>query len=209
MRFRSAHSAATTASKSCRALSPPNKEARTRGPPSLALDNLTPLSADPRAQLDEFDRKRDHRFRHEPKGTEQLAPHVRSSDTREPVRPLASYAHPHSGASSRRRRCATCTRGPGYLSKPESSMIGSIPSAYCAACKPIRRRNARSAGTLQSPLTDSNRRPPPTMRPERQPVATHGNGFPYLSRFFGFSICHRLPPVAPALLHKCSIRGRP
>lgn len=27
-----------------------------------------------RAQLDEFDRKRDHRFRHEPKGAEQLAP---------------------------------------------------------------------------------------------------------------------------------------
>jgi hypothetical protein len=39
-----------------------------------------------------------------------------------------------------------------------------------------------------------------------QPMATVLACF---GRFQGRSICHQLPPVAPALLHKCSIRGRP
>ncbi len=37
-----------------------------------------------------------------------------------------------------------------------------------------------------------------TMAFPRQPVATHGNGFAYLSRFRGARICHRLPRVATA-----------
>src|SRR5918996_5713469 len=39
-----------------------------------------------------------------------------------------------------------------------------------------------------------------------QPSATV---FACLSRFRGCSICHRLPPIATALLHKCSIPCRP
>jgi hypothetical protein len=44
-----------------------------------------------------------------------------------------------------------------------------------------------------------------TMERLRQPVAAHGNGFAYLSRFRLTSTCHGLPPVAPAGLHKGSI----
>jgi hypothetical protein len=44
---------------------------------------------------------------------------------------------------------------------PESSINGSIPGAYWKPCKPIRKEKCRRAALLQSPLTDSNRRPPP------------------------------------------------
>ena len=65
-------------------------------------------------------------------------------------------------------------------------------------------RNARFAGTLQSPLTDSNRRPPPYIcaRNYRQSRATDSA---CLSHFRGARICRRSPQVASALLHKCSI----
>ena len=65
---------------------------------------------------------------------------------------------------------------------------------------------APTGGALQSPLTDSNRRPPPyhALRNDCRGVAT-GCGSACLSGFRGCSICHRLPPVAPAGLHKCSI----
>jgi hypothetical protein len=43
-------------------------------------------------------------------------------------------------------------------------------------------------------------------RNRSQPSATV---FAFLSRFRRGPICHRLPPVAPALLHKCSISCRP
>jgi hypothetical protein len=43
----------------------------------------------------------------------------------------------------------------------ESSMNGSIPTAHWSSCKFSRRRKPRFAPLLQSPLTDSNRRPPP------------------------------------------------
>src|SRR6266571_1631239 len=45
-------------------------------------------------------------------------------------------------------------------SGPESSINGSIPTAYWSACKSIRKVKPRFAGLLQSPLPDSNRRPP-------------------------------------------------
>jgi hypothetical protein len=43
----------------------------------------------------------------------------------------------------------------------ESSIIGSIPNARWQFCKRIRTQKHLLAGSLQSPLTDSNRRPPP------------------------------------------------
>jgi hypothetical protein len=47
-----------------------------------------------------------------------------------------------------------------------------------------------------------------TMALRRQPVATHGNGFPCLNRFRHCSIRDWLPRVAPALPHKRSIAWR-
>jgi hypothetical protein len=44
---------------------------------------------------------------------------------------------------------------------PESSINGSIPTARWRFRKWPRPRKSRFAGLLQSPLTDSNRRPPP------------------------------------------------
>jgi hypothetical protein len=62
----------------------------------------------------------------------------------------------------------------------------------------------RFAGLLQSPLPDSNRRPPPSMPSNRQAVATHGNGFGLFLRFLRRAICDRLRPVATTGLHKGS-----
>jgi hypothetical protein len=57
---------------------------------------------------------------------------------------------------------------------------------------------------FKSPLTDSNRRPPP-YHPKRLPWVATGCRSAYLSGFRRPPICHRLPPVAPARLHKRSI----
>ena len=43
------------------------------------------------------------------------------------------------------------------------------------------------------------------MRTRSQLLATGGNGFRLFQPFFGFPICHRLPPVATAGLHEGSI----
>ena len=94
-------------------------------------------------------------------------------------------------------------------SRSESSIIGSIPNARCWTCKPIRKRKSGFAGLLQSPLTDSNRRPPPYHRSNRQPDATHGNGFRLFPPVRAGAICDRLPPVAATGLHKGSIVSCP
>ena len=56
-------------------------------------------------------------------------------------------------------------------------------------------RNARFAGTLQSPLTDSNRRPPPYHAGHRNPRQR----FCLISAVFGVALfatrCHRLRPL--------------
>jgi hypothetical protein len=54
---------------------------------------------------------------------------------------------------------------------PEGSIKGSIPTALWRLCKCNRKKKPRFAGLLQSPLTDSNRRPPPYQEVgERMPV---------------------------------------
>jgi hypothetical protein len=75
-------------------------------------------------------------------------------------------------------------------------------SEPAAAARVTTKASAKQEKT-RSPLTDSNRRPLFTIL--TQPVATHGNGFRLISRFRGHRICHRLPPVATARLHKRSI----
>jgi hypothetical protein len=44
--------------------------------------------------------------------------------------------------------------------RPEGSIEGSIPAPCSRICKSIRNKKRHYAGLLQSPLTDSNRRPP-------------------------------------------------
>src|SRR5215216_1289335 len=80
----------------------------------------------------------------------------------------------------------------------ESSTNGSIPTAHWSPCKFSRPRKPRFPGLLESPLTDSNRRPPPyhALR-----SATGGNPrqrFWLVEPSWGFAICDRLPPVANA-----------
>src|SRR5438445_10808689 len=77
---------------------------------------------------------------------------------------------------------------------------------------PVRQRASRSepesrrrAAILQSPLTDSNRRSLLTIAPKRLPWVATACGSACLNGLRGCSICHRLPLVAPARLHKCSI----
>jgi hypothetical protein len=90
-------------------------------------------------------------------------------------------------------------------SEPESSINGCIPTAYWSSCKPAQRKalisgafaepsNGLEPSTPSLPWNDSGN--------WSQPTATV---FPYLSRFSGRRICHRLPPVATARLHKRSI----
>jgi hypothetical protein len=56
----------------------------------------------------------------------------------------------------------------------------------------------KALGETRSPLTDSNRRPLLTMRCDRQPVATDGNGFGVIPPF---SRLRDLPPLATGCSH--------
>ncbi|SRR6266852_6164513 len=95
--------------------------------------------------------------------------------------------------------------------KRSSSRKAKVRPLSCRRICPSRgrRRSRRSSvrfhgGLFESPLTDSNRRPPPYHGNGSQPTAT------VLACFCGFrdfSICRRLPPFATTGLHKGSIRG--
>ena len=60
-------------------------------------------------------------------------------------------------------------------------------------------KTAPEQAKTRSPLTDSNRRPPPYHRKQRQWFR------PDSARFRASANCHRLPPVATTGLHKGSI----
>jgi hypothetical protein len=60
-------------------------------------------------------------------------------------------------------------------------------------CDLCRQNRQQSCAASRSPLTDSNRRPVLTMRPDWQLVATRGNGFGLIPPFSGHS---HLPPIA-------------
>src|SRR5438093_11926699 len=75
-------------------------------------------------------------------------------------------------------------------------------------CKMSRDQRRRFCGPLQSPLTDSNRRPSRYHYFSRQPVATDGNGF---GLFSALSRPSDLPLIATSCnhgLHKGSIPRR-
>ena len=72
---------------------------------------------------------------------------------RQPPEPMKLAVHGSEKLQfSRRRRRRSGLGG---------SINGSIPGARCRLCKWSREKRSRFTGTLQSPLTDSNRRPPP------------------------------------------------
>jgi hypothetical protein len=95
------------------------------------------------------------------------------------------------------------------VSRPHRRRLAAAVDARWTAQLRSRRtsvnRRARLAATSLSPLTDSNVDPLLTMNASgnrSQPTAT---AFGCLSRFRRIHICHRLPPVATAGLHKGSI----
>ena len=72
--------------------------------------------------------------------------------------------------SSRARRSGHFGPSSG-TSRPEGSIKGSTPTTRCERCKYSRKESPGYAGLLQSPLTDSNRRPPPYQRDRDQRVS--------------------------------------
>lgn len=92
--------------------------------------------------------------------------------------------------------------------RTESSIGDSTLTAYWNPCESRSPEMVAFAQLLQSPLTDSNRRPPSLpcapIGNWSQPVAT---GLANLSRSSGIPMCHQLPLAPPALLHKRSIAG--
>jgi hypothetical protein len=85
-------------------------------------------------------------------------------------------------------------------SEPESSIIGSTPTAHWSSCKLIRQKKRRYAALLQSPLTDSNRRPLLTMEDSRcecrGPQSRSRSCFPCILCCSGAK--HRLPRSPPS-----------
>jgi hypothetical protein len=92
-------------------------------------------------------------------------------------------------------RLALVNRG---TSRSEGSIVGSIPIARCGPCKCTRTKNHLFAGLLQSPLTDSNRRPPPYHGSSAAVLAgTTGRSrsrSPCKSTFEACRQCHRMSP---------------
>src|SRR6266508_5892935 len=75
-------------------------------------------------------------------------------------------------------------------------MSGSLPEAHC---KLIREENLSTAGLLESPLTDSNRRPPPYHAIQTATGGSRWQGFVASSSRFRTSghpnLCHPLRPL--------------
>ena len=82
-----------------------------------------------------------------------------------------------------------------------------LMATRCVAFGPHFQRSSCTAIPVleRSPLTDSNRRPPPYHALRSATGRNRCNGLACFGRFRGLSICHRLPLVAPARLHKRSI----
>jgi hypothetical protein len=89
--------------------------------------------------------------------------------------------------------------------RSEGSINGSISGAHWQLCKWSEEKRRRFTGTLQSPLPDSNRRPPPY---HFGPAATGGNRWQNEGLFERFLACKpslRLRPVAPSFFQEFSI----
>jgi hypothetical protein len=88
---------------------------------------------------------------------------------------------------------------PAAGSEPEGSIKGSISTARWRSCKPSREKRRRLAAFLQSPLTDSNRRPPPYHAIQTATGGSRWQRFVAKSNHFraldGPSVCDRLRPL--------------
>jgi hypothetical protein len=92
--------------------------------------------------------------------------------------------------------------GPARLLDRTLVSLGAAHQGQSAPCPPRRSRAFELRHTSSSPrltqsLVSAKREMLLTMAFPRQPVATHGNGFAYLSRFRGARItgCHGLRPL--------------
>jgi hypothetical protein len=89
--------------------------------------------------------------------------------------------------------------GKSGRSGPESSINGSIPTAHWISCKLTGRKRPGFAGPLQSPLTDSNRRPPPYHAIQTATGGSRWQRFSASSSHFPAfgppNLCHRLRPL--------------
>ena len=113
--------------------------------------------------------------------------------------PMAQRLIGVNAASSTRRLRVRNARRSERSFGPESSIKSSIPTAYCSFCKLLQQEKPRFARLLQSPLTDSNRRPPPY---HQGPAATGRNRWQRfwldsaVSGVFRFATgCHWLRPL--------------
>jgi hypothetical protein len=92
----------------------------------------------------------------------------------------------------------------------EGSITGSIPTAQSTFSQMDLSRKPAISGDLAEPsdgLEPSTPSLPCGLEP--LPWVVGGRGLAYLSRFRGHRLCYRLPPVAPAWLHRCSISRGP
>jgi hypothetical protein len=101
----------------------------------------------------------------------------------------------------------------GSRLRTEGSITGSIPTAYWSSCKSSRQKTPRFARLLQSPLTDSNRRPPPChsapTRNRRASAGTRGHENPAKPRN-RLSASDRAWTRVPGLVFpQCSLGGGP
>jgi hypothetical protein len=97
----------------------------------------------------------------------------------------------------------------------ESSIKSSIPTAYWSFCKLLQQEKPRFARLLQSPLPDSNRRPPPYHGATRREARAHAGSDDHESRARRRNRCktssRAYPPVAGLVFPQCSLandRGR-
>jgi hypothetical protein len=90
--------------------------------------------------------------------------------------------------------------------RSEGSTRSSIPTGLSTRIKSLRTKKRRRAALLQSPLPDSNRRPPPYHAIQTAAAGSPGQQFgASSSHFLAFgepNVCHRL---RPPLFHNCSI----
>jgi NADP-dependent 3-hydroxy acid dehydrogenase YdfG len=90
--------------------------------------------------------------------TREAIVNVSSTFGHKPAPTISQYGASKAALEQLTRSWALELAPDGDTSRPQ----GSITTSRCGSCKRTRRKKPRFAGLLQSPLTDSNRRPPLT-----------------------------------------------
>ena len=110
------------------------------------------------------------------------------------------------GATASKRRDGPCRRGRTRLVAATAEVLESNSQVLWAFGFA---GLGASCGAREVTPSSPRRECTLTMRSDRQPVATHDNGFRLFQPFRGRPICHRFPAIATALLHKGSILCSP